>query len=309
MGRGGSSGGRSSGGSSGGGSRSSGGYHGGSSYSRGGSASRRTRIGGAPRTSYIITPGVERVVGHIRRGWDHISYVLCLLIFLILLVYTYGDVTVTKSTIDREPLESSAVVTTDYYTDTIGWVESKSRLETGMKTFFKKTGIQPYLYLTETVNGNPNPTDEEMEAFAEALYDELFEDEGHLLVVFQEYNSNSNYFVWCVAGKQAKVVFDSEARDIFFDYIDRYYTSDLDTSDYFSKVFEKTSIRMMSVTINPLGVIVVAFAALAIIFIAFKWWKKAKEQKNLEAEQNERILNSTLGRLADDEELENKYKE
>lgn len=216
---------------------------------------------------------------------------------------------ITASTIEREKLDGQYVITTDYYEDHIGWVESGSRLERGMKSFFNETGVQPYLYLTETINGSAHPSDEEMEAFAENLYDELFEDEGHLLVVFQEYNSDGQYFCWCVAGKQAKTVFDNEARDIFFDYLDSYYYSDLDTSDFFSETFEDTGERMMDVTVSPIVIIVVAVVIVIVIAILFSWWNKAKAQKNLEAEQTERILNTPMENLGsvDTSDLEKKY--
>lgn len=336
MGRGGagSSGGRSSGGGSRGGSRSSGGHRnsasrGGSSFSgRGGSLFRTPPPGTAYRTPgrrYMPPPppGPYPPRGSYYRPRRHDGCLTavtgCILVMIIIFllfprflpVGNSSDWSLTKSTVEREPLPASEVITTDYYEDTIGWIESGSRLEKGMKEFFSKTGVQPYLYLTETVNGSPRPSDAEMESFANSLYDELFQDEGHLLVVFQEYNSDSNYFVWCIAGRQAKTVFDNEARDIFYDYIDHYYVSDLDTSDYFSTVFEKTADRMMQVTPNPLVKIVAYIVIFAVILLAFLWWKKAKEQKNREAEQTERILNADLGESFTDpkiKDLEEKYK-
>ncbi len=346
MGRGGAGGGggRSSGGGSFGGSRSSGGHRGGSfgggrggftgssrsggSAPRGGFGGSSPRYGGGfggfggPPPRYGGGYGgfggpPPRRTG--RRGGCLLPTVLINLLLIIVLISVFlavsgmfkSDLSVTKSTVTREKLSSDAVVTTGYYEDHLGWVESGSRLEQGMKHFFSETGVQPYLYLTDSVNGSARPTDAEMESFAGALYDELFEDEGHLLVVFQEHNEDGQYLAWCVAGKQAKTVFDNEARDIFFDYLDSYYVSDLDTSDYFSTVFEKTADRMMEVTRSPLVTIVVVLGVVAVLLILFTWWKKAKKQKNLEAEQTERILNTPLDtsptKSREVEELEKKY--
>lgn len=343
MGRGGAGGGggRSSGGGSFGGSRSSGGHRGGSfgggsrgGYTGGSSFGGSSRpvgrgpsrpmggpVYGAGRPGYGAPPprggGFYRRPPRRRRSFFsllvNIALVLALLMaFAVISGALAGDGgSITASTVTREKLPASAVTTTDYYEDHIGWVESGSRLESGMKHFFSSTGVQPYLYLTETVNGNGYPSDSEMESFANALYDELFTDEGHLLVVFQEYQENGNYLAWCVAGKQAKTVFDSEARDIFFDYLDHYYVSDLDTSDFFSTVFEKTADRMMEVTQSPIVKIVVVLGVVAVLLILFTWWKKAKQQKNLEAEQTERILNTPLDtsptKSPEVEELEKKY--
>lgn len=220
---------------------------------------------------------------------------MAVVMFLPILAGGGSGGSITRSTVEREPLDATRVITTGYYEDNMGWVESGSRLERGMKHFFKETGVQPFLYLTETVDGDAYPSDAEMDAFASALYDELFEDEAHLLVVFQEYDSNGEYLVWTVAGKEAKVVVDNEALDMLYDYIDSYYTSELDTSDYFSTVFEKTADRMMTVTKSPLPTMFIMLGVVALAILGFFWWKKAKAQKNLEAAQTERILNADLG--------------
>ena len=343
MGRGGAGGGgRSSGGGSFGGSRSSGGHRGGSfgggsrgGYTGGGfsrpsgggySAPRPRRTTpvygggfyGAPRGGgfHGAPPGGGFHRRPRRSGLFSSLLINILLILVLLAVFAavFGGESssnITASTVTREKLPADAVTTTGYYEDHLGWVESGSRLESGMKYFFSETGVQPYLYLVDNVNGDPSPSDEVMGAFAEGLYDELFTDEGHLLVVFQEHNENGQYLAWCVAGKQAKTVFDSEARDIFFDYLDHYYVSDLDTSDYFSTVFEKTADRMMEVTQNPLIKVAVVGGILLILLLLFTWWKKAKQQKNREAEQTERILNTPLDttptKSPEVEELEKKY--
>jgi len=220
---------------------------------------------------------------------------------------------ITASTVRREKLDGQYVDTTDYYEDHAGWIGSASKLERGMKSFFHETGVQPYLYITETVNGNPYPSDEEMEDFANGLYDELFTDEGHLLVVFQEYNSDGNYFCWCVAGKQAKTVFDNEARDIFCDYIDHYYYSDLSEEEFFSEAFEKTGERMMTVTRSPIATVSIVVGVILLVLILFSWWKKVKAQKNKEAEHAQTILNTPIEDIGSDDpelkDLEDKYKD
>lgn len=217
---------------------------------------------------------------------------------------------ITKSTIEREPLETQYVITTDWYTDELDWIQSDTKLESGMKQFYKKTGVQPYLYITDTVNGTTHPTENDMDTYANQLYDELFKDEGHILLLFYEYNSNSEYKTWYVCGAMAKTVMDQEACDILLDYIDHYYFSDLSEDDMFSTAFEKASERIMTVTKSPLPMIILAVIVLIIVVIAFRWWKRAKAQKNAEAAQTERILNADIGQLSEDpalKDLENKY--
>ncbi len=206
---------------------------------------------------------------------------------------------VTKSTITREPLPAGSVHETAYYTDTLDWISRSNTLEEGMKNFYKKTGIQPYLYIADSLNGNPTPTDADAEAFAHKLYDELFTDEAHLLVLFVE--NDMGYRIWYLTGSQAKTIFDAEAGDILIDYFDRYYSSDLTDEEYFSTVFDKTAERMMTVTKSPW--VNVAFVALGVllVIILFIWWNKAKEKKLKEAEETRRILETPIDNLAEDE--------
>lgn len=317
MGRGGGGGGgRSSGG---GGSRSSGGRM--SSSGRGRGASHRSSSShggyhsgvsyGYHRSSHYGGGG-----SYYHRSGCLTSIIVCLLLIVMLpfLARTLGDAAsfITRSTVEREPLEASAVITADYYADELNWIGNPTKLTAGMKHFFQKTGVQPFLYITDTINGTKEPTSDDMDRYANQLYDELFEDEGHILILFHEYYSGQ-YSTWYVCGKQAKVVMDQEACDILLDYIDHYYYSDLKDEEMFSTAFDKAGERIMSVTKSPLPMIVVAICVVIAVFIAFSWWKKAKRQKNLEAEQTERILNADLDTLERQQEdsrlkdIENKY--
>lgn len=226
-------------------------------------------------------------------------------------MFKSSSVSITPSTIDREPLPVGYVTETDYYEDNLGWIDSRTELESGMKSFYKKTGVQPFLYLTDTVNGDSTPSDSEMEEFANKLYNELFTDEAHLLLVFQEYNSNGNYFAYYVAGKQAKTVIDKEAADILLDYIDSYYYSDKTESEFFSDAFRDTGDRIMDKTINPVVVIAVIIGVIVVVIIVFMIISALIKHKEKETEATERILNTDLGDLADShstDTLEDKYK-
>lgn len=321
MGRGGrgGGGGRSSGG---GGGRSSGGRM--SSGGRGGRSSFSGSRGPRYSGGYHSHPRRNVHVHHYGGGPIGCSFslvVICVVCILLFLVVSKGAVQIggsgiTPSTVQREPLEATAVITTNYYQDELGWIRSGTKLESGMKEFFKKTGVQPFLYLTDTVNGTHNPSADDMDTYANLLYDELFEDEGHILVLFFEYEGNPGaYSTWYVCGNQAKTVMDQEACDILLDYIDSYYYSDLDEDEMFSTAFEKAGERIMTVTKSPVPMIVVAVCAVVVVIVAFRWWKKAKQQKNLEAAQTERILNTDLNTISNPgnssaaKNLESKYNE
>jgi flagellar basal body-associated protein FliL len=215
-----------------------------------------------------------------------------------------GDGDVIASTIQREPLPAGSVNETGYYTDELSWICNKSEVETGMKNFYRATGVQPYLYITDTVNGTHYPTLDDLRSFAEDKYNELFTDQAHLLLVFFEYEPG-NYMDYCLTGSQAKTVVDDEAVNILLDYVDRYYySSGLSDEEFFSKSFADAADRMMEVTTSPWIPVLIVAGVVMIVVIAFVWWRHAKKQKNLEAQQTEEMLNTPLEKFEDKPEYD-----
>lgn len=217
-----------------------------------------------------------------------------------------GDVT--KSTVEREALPRGSVVETGYYTDELDWIGNPTQLTAGMKNFYQKTGVQPYLYITDTINGSHSPTNADAEAFAQAKYNELFKDEAHVLLIFFEY-IESEYHTWYQTGNQAKTVLDTEAMNILLDYVDRYYYESLTDEAFFSKSFDDAAVRIMEVTRSPWTTALTVIGILIIIVILFIWWTNMKKQKNAEAEQMERILKTPLETFGDKafDDLTKKY--
>ena len=318
-------GGRSSGGGRSGGSRSSGSRSSGSrsSSSRSGrsSSSRSSfsssRSSSRSRSSFGSSSSFNRTINSYgytdsgvsvrqvsaQEGRVFIATVLTIMMIItlvcVLLIGAAFQTTITTSTIDREPLAKGAVIETEYYTDEIGWIDSVSKLESGMKEFYNETGVQPYVYITDTV-----PAGVDLESYTNSLYDELFKDEAHFLLLF--YEPGNEYYIQWVCGAQAKTVIDQEAADIILDYIEKYYYSDLTESEFFSKAFSASADRIMTKTTDPMLPFAKFFAVLAVIGIAFIWWTKAKIQKNKEAEHAEKILNTPLDTY---NSLEDKYKQ
>ena len=214
-----------------------------------------------------------------------------------------------QSTVDRTKLDAKYVTKTGYYEDRTGWITSTSRLEKGLRAFYEKTGVQPFLYVVQDINGDTNPSNSEMDAFCAQLYDELFEDEGHILVVSYDYIG-----YWYYVGHSAETVFDTEAQEIFETYID-HYADDLvydqiELDEFYASVFSDTADRIMQVTPNYSMYLIIGIVVLVILLLLFRWWQKVKEQKNKEAAHAEAILNADINDLANDpklSDLEDKY--
>lgn len=324
MGRSGGSGGRSSGGSS-GGSRSSGGRSGGfgSSHRSGGSGgfgSFGSSSGGgffgsgtrmSSRGSNYGGSG-----GPVGCGCGAFLIILVIVLIFLLIIGIFmasvftGSSEITKSTVARQPLPAGSVNETEYYSDELGWINNQTKMEEGLKYFYQKTGVQPYVVIIDNVNDSQNPTEFELDSYANALYDELFSDEAHLLFVFYEYNDF--YMDRYVAGTQAKTVIDREAADILLDYIDRnYYDSNLTDEEFFSNSFRDAAERIMTVSKSPwisaMTTIGIVFGVAILAILVFVWWRHAKNQKNLEAKQTAEMLNTPLEKF-DDVEIEDLVK-
>ena len=189
-------------------------------------------------------------------------------------------VQVNSSSREREPIEPGLVNETAYYQDNLEWISDPIELEDGLKYFYDKTNVQPFVYITDNIEGNPNPTPDEIDAFADNLYDELFTDEAHLLLVHFEnvafYDYEYSYHT--IIGSQAKILMDDEAENILYDYLDYYYRQDpeqVSEEDLFSGAFRDTADRIMTVTKSPWIPVLVVVGGAVIIYLLFNWWRSA----------------------------------
>ncbi len=240
-----------------------------------------------------------------------ITAIVTMIVVLMAYALSNGvDRDITRSTVARVPLPAGSVNETAYYTDTLDWIGNRTTLQSGLKYFYQKTGVQPHVYITDTVNGSHYPSMAELDEFARDLYDQLFTDEAHLLLVFFEYDGV--YMDRYVCGTQAKTVIDTEAGDILLDYLDRYYYyKNLTDEEYFSTAFRDAADRIMTVTRSPWIPVMLVLGVVLLAAVALVWWQNAKHQKNLEAQRTEAILKAPLEKFGDTEveELAKKYQD
>lgn len=213
-----------------------------------------------------------------------------------------------QSTIERSKLDSSLCTRVDtWYQDDINWIHDEKTLLKGLKTFYNKTGVQPYLWITDNVNGKAKPNTSDFETALKSKYSELFKDEGHVIVCFME-SSPSVYATYYWAGSAAKGVIDDEAGEILLDVIDSKYTSDLSDEEMFSKSFSDAATRMMKVghTTKQLIIIaVIVLFCLGFVVSVYLWVKTRAKARTEEAEERERILNTDIDEMSDS--VLNKY--
>lgn len=213
-----------------------------------------------------------------------------------------------QSTIERSKLDSSLCTKVDtWYQDDINWIHDEKTLLKGLKTFYDQTGVQPYLWITDNINGKAKPNTSDFETALKSKYSELFKDDGHVIVCFME-SSPSVYATYYWAGSAAKGVIDDEAGEILLDVIDSKYTSDLSDEEMLSKSFSDAATRMMKVGRTTKQYIILAVAVVAGlgIIVGFIFLLKAKRKSDAEeAEERERILNTDIDEMSDS--VLNKY--
>lgn len=299
-------------GGGGGGHHSSGGhFHYSSSHRSGGSSHRSSSSFGSYHSSHY---GPTYYSGG--RGGSIIGVVATWIAIVFIVLSSLIPVMlggITKSTHEREKLSSADCKMIDtWYIDDIDWIHDEKTLVNGLKDFYSKTGVQPLLYITDNIDGDPKPSESEFNAKLEEMYSQYFKDDGHIIVCFLE-SSPSDYASYYVAGSRAKQIIDNEGGEILLDYLDYYYTQDsLSDEQFFAKSFDKAADRMMTVQkttkqmLIMFGIILVAvigFITFVVMFI------KSKRLKVKQAEADAKILNSDLKDIVDPDEdkLLNKY--
>lgn len=277
---------------------SGGGFYGGSFYPR------------PPRRSTII-------VSH----GGNFNAVISLIIFVVVLIAAFGGFpssnssstkSVPKSTQNRERLESGVVgYDNNCIIDNIGWFDNVTKIEKSIKQFYDKTGVQPYIVLN--AYDSTLLTDTAKEEYAKKWYDEHIKNESTFLYMYfaEPDTDNDVGYMAYVNGKQVSSVMDSEAIEIFWAYVDKYWYSDMSTDDMFTTIFTKTADRIMTKSttaadvgnnaVKVIGVIVVFAGIIAVMVIR-------RKHKAEEAKETEKILNTPLNGDSEADDLLKKYK-
>lgn len=242
--------------------------------------------------------------------FSYIVVILCIFAGVLTAIgQTYNPVKVPNSTIQREALDKSNVHVTEYIDDTLDWFVSERRVQQSMEYFYDKTGVQPYLLITDNVNGDPWPSEDRIDTYLDNLYSELFTDEQHIIVLFLD--NGNQWLAHYMAGETAKVVMDKEAGEILLSYFDYYNGSDMDDDSYFSTCFTKAADKIMTFgkydnrtwTYMIMALVVVAIIGISVVVFAHQRKKKklSIEQAKVDAE----ILKTDL--KAEKDPLLNKY--
>lgn len=303
---------RSSGGHS--SSRVGGGHHvGGSSRPTGSSSFNR----GPSMHHYHHTPSPPRrgYYGYRRNVYTSSSsglgtLIACLIVFAVVIFSFFmiaSDDSDVTSTINREKIENPIPYDNNCIKDELGYVENISKLSKSLKNFYNKTGIQPYIYLKsydETLT-----SDSQKDNYAQNWYEQNIDNEDtFLFVYYEDQDPNEIGYMAYVNGKQVTSVMDSEAVNIFWNYIDRYWTDDsLSTVEVFTKTFNSTANTIMekSTTSNDIIKIICIIVGIVIVIGGIIYILRMKFKRDKEkAKETVEILKTPLDKS---DELRDKY--
>lgn len=214
-----------------------------------------------------------------------------------------------KSTVVRQRLDTDNAYINDCIIDEIGWFNNTSKTALGLKKFWEETGIQPYIILK--AYDESLITDAQKNEWTTDYYDANFDTENIFLYVYfaeQDTDNDVGYMAYA-NGYEASSVMDSEAVDIFWNYIDRYWYTDEETDDVFVYAFNDTANTIMhvSTTGNDIVKYLVILAIVTVIAVTIiRAVKQRNERERQKAQEDAKILNTPIKDMTS-EELENKY--
>ncbi|BCL56542.1 hypothetical protein Fi14EGH31_02540 [Faecalibacillus intestinalis] len=238
------------------------------------------------------------------------TLITCLIVFAVVIFSFFmiaSDDSDVTSTINREKIENPISYDNNCIKDELGYVENTSKLSKNLKNFYNKTGIQPYIYLKsydETLT-----SDSQKDNYAQNWYEQNIDNEDtFLFVYYEDQDPNEIGYMAYVNGKQVTSVMDSEAVNIFWNYIDRYWTDNsLSTVEVFTKTFNSTANTIMekSTTSNDIIKIICIIVGIVIVIGGIIYILRMKFKRDKEkAKETVEILKTPLDKS---DELRDKY--
>ena len=196
------------------------------------------------------------------------------------------------------------------------WIDNSNKkyLEEGFDSFYRDTGVWPFLYVTDSYGDKGD-----FATYEERVYDELFGDNpGNLLFVF--ISNDESYYI--AAGTGNGDVVNNKTIEVFQNKINRYWTDSSMNGDL-ARIFGKalstagkqlmksqTDSLLLKKNVKTIMIVMIVMAGIIIVLlILMSWWKKKKQAQKEEYERLEQILSQPLSTFGNQElhDLGKKY--
>lgn len=210
------------------------------------------------------------------------------------------------STINRTKLTDVADFNSSCIKDELEWIDDVSTTEEGLEPFYKKTGIQPYILIRgydATLS-----SDEEKQEWANTYFSEnISEQNAFLFVYFAEKNTSTDIGYMCsVSGASADALLDTEAMNVYWDNIQRYWKSDLSTDQVIIRAYGDTASSIMkhhTTQAEKTRNIIILVVVLLLLAVGLFFWKgkgislptKPKKKKKSQRSSPQKKREGTVG--------------
>ena len=184
------------------------------------------------------------------------------------------DIDVTVSRTERTAVTGTKTYS-NWYLDELGFIDHDTDLIDGLKYFYSKTGIQPYVMLLdydESLWDGGNWNEDAAEQYLAQVYADTFSDNGHLIFAYFACENDTEdmdgmfYFYY---GSAAYSIMDDEAETIFWSYFDMNYNNlDLSIAEFIGQTFEETADNIMHVGTSGISTLIKAAVVFAVICVA-----------------------------------------
>ena len=143
-------------------------------------------------------------------------------------------------------------------------------LTEALEYFYDKTGVAPYVYITDTINGNDSPSFDEMTQYAANLYSWHIHDKSHVLILIQR--NMGRYQVSTVVGEAATEILDEDAvgslENSLLDSLRRSVSKEASISDGLKMAADQIA-RPKKKLINPIIAGFVTILAVLFLVVCF----------------------------------------
>ncbi len=212
----------------------------------------------------------------------------------------------TKAPEEFQKYNLSGTVHAGYATDEVNGSGSTYNTEKACEEFYETVGIPVYFYTVDYYDGN------DYEDRVAEMYDELFRDENHVLLV---YFNDADYWAWCTGSAANSVMNNDDINDLLDEIYEYWYDYSLSIDEVIAKGVENYQGKLTERNENSgsAAVLLIIGGIVTGVVAGAKFVSNGKDAKKYEEEakklRTDLILSKPLETFGSKEveDLKNKY--
>lgn len=183
---------------------------------------------------------------------------------------------VSQSATQRTPITGTKT-SREWYLDEMAFIDHDTDLIDGLKYFYSKTGIQPYVMFMDYDSAfwnNGKWNEKTADEYLAEVYKNIFSnDNGHLILAYFACENDSEDMdgtFYLYYGSAAYSIMDKEAETIFWSYFDANYDNlDYSIGEFIGKSFRQTADNIMHIEKDDTvkSIVKISFGAVIIVLV------------------------------------------